>query len=63
MTKPAYSDPDHVFNSAKYHSKFPCDVRGCTEPSGTYWSPYWCFKHNVERMDRITASLNKLLEG
>jgi hypothetical protein len=55
-----FEDPTHEGNSSKYHSGLPCDVDGCKEPAGTAWSPYWCFKHNVERMKNIDASLNKM---
>ena len=54
----AYQDPSHDGNSAKHHSGKPCYVKGCKEPAGTAWSAHWCFKHNVERMDRISASLD-----
>lgn len=39
-----------------------CDVEGCPCPAGTAWSPYWCFEHNVERLDRINKALDKMLE-
>ncbi len=58
----AYQDPDHEGNSAQHHSGKPCHTRGCKEPAGTAWSPLWCFKHNVERMDRISASLDDFAE-
>ena len=59
----AYQDPAHDGNSAKYHSGKPCYTKGCKEPAGTWWSPLWCFKHNVERMDRITKSLEAIDDG
>jgi hypothetical protein len=34
----------------------------CDEPAGTWWSPYWCFKHNVERMKRVGKQLEALLK-
>jgi hypothetical protein len=55
-------DPDHKGNNSKYHSGLPCDVDGCKEPAGTVWSPYWCQKHNAERMMRITKSLNEMVK-
>lgn len=53
----AYQDANHAGNSAAHHSGKPCSVKGCKEPAGTAWSAHWCFQHNVERMDRISASL------
>lgn len=58
----AYQDPDHEGNSAKYHSGEPCHTKGCEAPAGTAWSPYWCFQHNVERIDRISATLENELQ-
>jgi hypothetical protein len=57
-----YQDPNHKGNSAEYHSGKPCYTNGCTEAAGTKWSPLWCFKHNVERMDRISANLEDMVE-
>ncbi len=54
---PAYRDASHEGNSAKYHSGKPCVEPGCQREAGTFWSPAWCFEHNVARMDRISASL------
>lgn len=53
----AYQDPSHDGNSAKHHTGKPCVVKGCKAPAGTWWGPHWCHKHNVERMDRISANL------
>jgi hypothetical protein len=49
----ASRDPNHEGNSAKYHTGKPCIVSGCEKPAGTLWGPYWCFEHNVERLERI----------
>lgn len=38
-----------------------CIENGCPEPAGTFWGPYWCPRHDMERLDRITASLEGLL--
>lgn len=56
----AFEDPNHEGNSLKYHTKKLCIEKGCPNIAGTAWSPYWCFKHNVERMRRISDSLNKI---
>jgi hypothetical protein len=38
-----------------------CDVRGCQEPAGTLWGPYWCPDHDKQRLERITANLESAL--
>ena len=55
----AYQDPDHEGNSPKYHTGDVCVEIRCEEPSGTAWSPLWCFRHNVKRMDRISKAFEK----
>lgn len=57
----AFEDASHDGNSAKYHTGKPCIEKGCPEPAGTWWSPHWCFKHNVERINRIDAGLNDVI--
>ena len=57
-----YQDPEHEGNSAKYHSGKPCHTKGCKEPAGTHWSPHWCFRHNVERIDNISSTLETMVE-
>jgi len=52
----AFKDPNHEGNSSRYHTGKPCIEIGCNDPAGTAWSPYWCFKHNLERIDRITQA-------
>lgn len=58
----AYKDPDHPGNSSKHRTGRPCIETGCNEPAGTAWGPHWCMKHNIERIDRITQSLEELVE-
>lgn len=58
----AYQDPNHEGNSAKYHSGERCRGKDCKEPAGTWWGEHWCFKHNVERMDKISATLETMAE-
>lgn len=53
-----YENRKHAGNSEKYHTGEACIEKGCTKPAGTFWSPLWCFDHNVERMNRVTAGLN-----
>lgn len=55
----AYEDPNSPGNSPVYHTGKSCLEKGCNKPAGTYWSPWWCFEHNVERIRRI----NKGIEG
>ena len=49
-----------VGNSSAYLSGRACVEPACAEPAGTAWSPYWCFAHNVERLDGISATLKAL---
>lgn len=57
-----YRDPNDPLNGEKYQTGEPCIERGCKEPAGTAWSPLWCQKHNAERIDRISASLEGLTQ-
>lgn len=54
MVLPCY-DPKHPGNGIRHRSGKTCIHPGCGAPAGTLWSPLWCFKHNVERMQRIDA--------
>jgi hypothetical protein len=56
---PAYKDPKHPGNGKKYRTGKPC-IEGCGRPAGTWWSPHWCFECNVQRIDRITKSLEEI---
>lgn len=47
----SYNDPNCYYNSRAYHTGKTCSVDGCSDPAGTAWSPHFCFRHNVERMD------------
>lgn len=62
-TPEAYADPKHPGNSSKHHTGKPCVIIGCDKPAGTAWSPYWCFRHNVERIDRVGRQLNEVLDA
>lgn len=53
-------DANDSANGEQYHTGKPCIERGCDEPAGTAWSPYWCWRHNAERLDRISRSLDSL---
>ena len=48
-----FENPDDPLNGPKYHSGKPCYTKGCTNPSGTAWSPFWCQSCNADRMKRI----------
>jgi hypothetical protein len=39
-----------------------CIEKGCDQPAGTHWGPYWCPEHDVERLDRISANLDSMLD-
>jgi hypothetical protein len=60
-TLQAFEDPFHEGNSPKHHTGKPCIEKGCEQPAGTWWSPHWCFEHNVERIKRITKQFDELL--
>jgi len=55
---PAYADPAHPGNGAEHLSGKTCVEKGCRNPAGTLWSPFWCHVHNVERMERIGRNLD-----
>lgn len=57
-----YNDPNHPGNGEKYHTGKKCIERDCNELAGTAWSSYWCFRHNVERIDRISQQLEGLIK-
>ncbi len=59
----AFEDPEHEGNSSKYHTDFDCTKKDCTLPAGTWWSPYWCFKHNIELVNRISKQLEGVIDG
>ena len=56
-----YQDRNDEGNSAEHHTGKPCIEKNCNKPAGTLWSPLWCFECNVERMDRINASLERMV--
>lgn len=60
-----YEDPSHPANGPEHHSSKVCVEKGCTNPAGTAWSPFWCQAHNAERMNRIDAGLKgaSLMQG
>jgi hypothetical protein len=59
----AFEDPNHEGNGATYHSGKRCHTKGCKAPAGTWWSPHWCFEHNVARIRGIDASLNSIIQS
>ena len=59
IIKGGYNDLDCNGNSAKYHTGKRCIEHGCNEPAGTAWSPYWCVKHNVARIDKVNEGFAK----
>ncbi len=56
-----YRDPNHDGNSSRYHTGKQCIEEQCDKPAGTRWSPFWCAQCNAERLDRISASLNGMV--
>ncbi len=59
MPKP-YEDPANPNNGQQYRTGKPCIEEGCSLPAGTAWSPFWCQKHNAERMARIGENLDQM---
>jgi len=57
----SYNDPNDPGNGEKYHTGKQCIELDCNNPAGTAWSPYWCFKHNVERINRINKSFDDMV--
>ncbi len=57
---PAGRDRNHPANGSGFWTGQVCVEDGCVGPAGTAWSRLWCFDCNVERMDRITKSLERL---
>lgn len=54
-----FEDPHSEGNSHIYMTGKSCIVGGCQEPAGTAWSPLWCVKHNISRMNQIEESMRK----
>jgi hypothetical protein len=57
-----FENPNDYGNSSSYHTGKECIEPNCHKPAGTAWSPYWCFKCNVERIRCIDASLKEIEE-
>lgn len=56
-----FEDYNHEGNSPAYHSGRLCFYQPCENPAGTAWSPYFCFAHNAERMNRVSAQLDEIM--
>jgi hypothetical protein len=54
-----YEDPADALNGPKYHTGKTCIERGCDNPTGTHWSPFWCQPCNANRLKRIGAALER----
>lgn len=57
-----YKDPNDPGNGNGYHTGLSCINNNCDEPAGTLWSPYWCVKHNIQRMDMITMQILQIVD-
>lgn len=57
----AFEDPQHPGNGPEYHTGRRCITPGCGKDAGTLWSPHWCFECNVERIKRISSSLELIV--
>lgn len=61
--KPApWEDPGHPHNSSLHHTGEQCIADNCYEPAGTWWSPYWCFFCNRERIRKININFKEIFE-
>jgi hypothetical protein len=56
----AYKNLSHPGNSPKYYTGEKCIEEGCRELAGTMWSAFWCVRHNIERLERISGQLEFL---
>ena len=57
----AYNDRTCEGNGAAHHTGKECIERGCHNPAGTAWSPYWCVECNIARIDGINAGWDEVL--
>lgn len=55
-----YHNQNDSYNGVKYRTGKNC-VEGCGRPAGTWWSPYWCWFCNAQRMDRISKQLKDMV--
>lgn len=53
MSETPWRDPADPGNDFKYHTGKSCLL--CLGPAGTEWSPFFCQKHNAERIDLIDS--------
>ena len=58
-----YEDPKDGGNAERWHTGRECALEGCSRPAGTAWSPFWCFEHSRDRVERIRRELGELGEG
>lgn len=54
-------DPNHEWNSSRYHTGRECIADGCKNPAGTVWSLYWCQRCNAARLRRISEKLEAIV--
>lgn len=57
----AYEDTHNIGNSEKYHTGLKCINDACQNKAGTAWSPYWCQPCNAKRIDKISATLEDMI--
>lgn len=51
-------NPADPLNGPEYHTGQKCVEKGCNNPAGTHWSPFWCQPCNAKRLGRVSASLS-----
>ena len=47
----------------EYYSGCTCIEDGCSEPAGTAWGECWRKACDIERKNRISEDLRRLIEG
>lgn len=61
-----FENSRHEGNSHAYLTGKYCIVLGCKAAAGTAWSPLWCVKHNISRMNQIEEvyrNVNRAVES
>jgi hypothetical protein len=60
MFSPAAKEAWAIRHAKRRKHRATCVERGCQRPAGTPWTPVWCWVHDEERRDRITAKLEAM---
>ena len=63
MNKISTYDLRHPGYDKKFHTGKMCIAPGCDKPAGTKWGYHWCPIHDIERREKISSSIKKILQG